>query len=119
MAVPRDIRRFESIQLVSILLGLIHLYSVSITDPLSVVIDVSIQIALTLMVSRQRKNWARWTLVALFALGIIYKSIYFKDIFTIGYPLLTAFNAFLQAIALALLFTPQSSVWLRRAPAAA
>lgn len=72
-------------------------------------------VTLTLLASRRRKNWARWVLLTMFAFGIALMIWQVKAVFSMGYPLLTALVTVMQAIALVLLFTPQSAAWFRAA----
>src|SRR5438270_11516805 len=95
LGAPVNIRRFEVLQLVSIFAGLIHtlvdgtlignvvraasgnagggsrgyVVGSAIGAAIGYVVGVAIFIALTLLVSRRRKNWARWTVFVFFVLG--------------------------------------------------
>jgi peptidoglycan/LPS O-acetylase OafA/YrhL len=119
---PLDIQRFEALQLLTVLVGLIHGFAVR--GAIEPIFGALIGVTLTLLISRGRKNWARWTLLVLFVLGaaLIIVGSFFgitQEAFSKVYPLLTAVVWIMQAVALVLLFTPQSSNWLRSAPASA
>ena len=110
---PRDIRRFETIQLVSIAVGLIHAFATFKGGALDAIIGAVITVALTLLVSRRRQNWARWVLLAMFLFGAAFMVWFAKAILSAGYPAVTLLVTLMQTVALAMLFTRQSSDWLR------
>jgi len=119
---PVDIRRFEAVQLLSIFVGLIHGFAVR--GAIEPVFSALIGVTLTLLISRRRKNWARWTLLVMFLIGmaVIIAGSFFgitQEAFSKVYPVLTVIVWALQLVALVLLFTPQSTNWLRSAPARA
>lgn len=134
---PRNIRRFEVIQLASIFVGLIHglvdgslIFSVVgainnganaaligslVGAAIGYVAGLAILTALTLLVSRCRKNWARWALLLFNLLGLAFVvwEEQVRAIFSSDYPVATALVWLMQAVALVLVFTPQSGHWLR------
>ena len=118
-AAPPDIRRFETLQITSISLGLVNQSAAFNAGLIDAVIGVIIMLALTLQVSRRRKNWARWLLLIMFVLGAAFMVWNAAAVFALGYPLLTVAVTVLQVGALVLLFTKGSSNWLSHRPSAA
>jgi hypothetical protein len=114
MATPLNVRRFETLSLASIILGLIHAFAVSKDGLFNAVVTALVIVALTLLASRRRKNWARWSLLVMFALGSALMVWQAEAVFSDGYPLLTAAVTLMHAVAIILLFTPQSAAWFRR-----
>lgn len=100
-------------------MGLVHYFVVFDDGLFGMLFNAAIMAGLTLAVSRKRWNWARWVLTVLFALGLAMMLWMRADVLSIGYPVVTIGVAVLQAIALALLFTRQSSRWLRKEPVSA
>lgn len=123
-AAPRDIRRFETVQLVLMTLALVSslILDRALIDTfgMSAIIGKTLAIAgfiaLTLFVTRGRKNWARWALLALYILSVLFDAWQFRAILSFGHPLVTAVSLVLRGAALVLAFTPQSTEWLRQAP---
>lgn len=117
---PDDIRRFEMLQLASAFIGLIHGFATGAQSVFASIFGAFVTIALTLLVSRARKNWARWTLVVfvVFGVALIIWGIFVgltQEALSKVYPAITALVWVMQAVALVLVFTPQSSSWLRSA----
>jgi hypothetical protein len=114
---PPYVRAFETLQLASAFVGLIHGFATG--HGLFVPIFGAVStITLTMLVSRGRKNWARWTLLGLWVLGLalIVAGIFMgvtQEALSRTYPVLTALVWVMETAALALLFTPQSARWLR------
>jgi cytochrome c oxidase subunit IV len=114
---PLDIRRFETLQFAAAFVGLVHGFAIGFGIFRSV-LGAAVAIALTLLVSRYRKNWARWTLLFLFVIGVaglvvgLFFGITQKATSTV-YPALTVLAWALSALAVVLLFTPKSDAWLR------
>jgi hypothetical protein len=119
---PRDIRRFETVQIVLMSLALVSslILDRALIDTfgISAVIGKALAIAgfigLTLLVTRGRKNWARWALLALYFLSALFDAWEFRTILSFGHPLITVLSLVLRGAALVLPFTPQSTEWLRQ-----
>ena len=114
---PPYIRAFETLQLASAFVGLIHGFAAGqgLFAPIS---GTVITITLTLLISRGRKNWARWILVGTWVLGLalVFAGLFIgvtQEALSKTYPVLAALVWLMQGAALALLFTPQSARWLR------
>ena len=118
-AAPPDIRRFEALQITSIIVGLINQSAASSDGLIDSVIGAVLMLVLTLLVSRRRKNWARWVLLVTFVLGTAFMLWNAATVFALGYSFLTVAVTVLQAVALGLLFTNRSSNWLRNRPSTA
>lgn len=90
-------------------------------DLLGAALDAVVLLALTLLVSRRRKNWARWALLVLFLLGVAFMAWNAPKLFVFGYPavVVALVVTLMNALAVVLLFTPESSNWLRTAPSPA
>ena len=122
---PRSIQLFEALQLASLAIGLVHLLATtSPTDAgwVEAFIGLPLTLLLTLLVSRWRKNWARWVLVVFFVIGaafMVWAAWVVPEIYSTGYPVATLVVVLLQTIGLILLFTPVSSAWLRGRPSLA
>jgi hypothetical protein len=65
---PPYIRAFETLQLASAFVGLIHEFAIG--QVFVAIFGAVITITLSLLISRCRKNWARWTLFGTWALGL-------------------------------------------------
>ncbi len=126
---PLEIRRFETLQLASVAIAMINGFSIGKEGLFGPVFDVVIVVTLTMLISRGRKNWARWTLFAFFVVGAVLlaaasffgltqKALSEAHLSTINY-LLVALVWLMQVAALALVFTSQSARWLRSAHAEA
>ena len=109
---PLDIRRFESLKILSVILGLISVFSATDEGLLDTTIETAVTLALTLGVSRGRKNWARWLLLVQFGIGAAIAISNVGLVLSVGYPLLTAAVWLISAVALGFAFTPESSRWL-------
>lgn len=125
---PRIITAFEWIFLVTLGLGLIHSVSLwrQLTTLASPAFVIAIQcftflvmIGLVLAVSRRRSNIARWVLCGLFALGlpVFFGTLQHFDEVVRTDPLswILMPQLVLQAVAIALLFTPAARRWFVRA----
>src|SRR5262245_45560430 len=66
---PLSIRWFETIQIVSVILGLINGFAVTHDDVFRSVVSAVIVLTLTFLVSRGRKNWPRWVFLGMLVLG--------------------------------------------------
>jgi hypothetical protein len=80
------------------------------------IIAIGAFIGLTLLVTRGRRNWARWVLLAVYVLGVAFEIWTWQAILTAGHPVITLASVVLRGAALVLAFTPQSTAWLRTAP---
>lgn len=124
---PRDIRRFETVQIVLYSLALVSslILDQETIDTLGVGVIVGKAlgiggfIGLTLLVTRGRKNWARGVLLALYLLSALFEVWEFRTILSVGHPLIMALSLVLRGAALVLAFTPESTEWLRQAKRAA
>jgi uncharacterized membrane protein len=117
---PLDIRRFEALQLACSVVNLVHEFAMG-ASVFGSVFGAVVVVTLTLLVSRRRQNWARWTLAVMLAIGvagIIWAILigFPPGIVPHFYPLLTAFAWFLQVASMGFVFTPESSRWLRTRP---
>ena len=124
---PLAIRRFETLQLASVAIALINRFAVGKEGVFGPVFDALIVVTLTLLISRRRKNWARWTLLVFFIVGIVFlaaasffglaqEALAETHVSTSNW-LLAGVVWLMQGAALALVFTPQSASWLRSAHA--
>ena len=121
---PVDIQRFEILQLASAFVGLIHGFAIGRDAIFDAIFGAVINVTLTLLVSRGRKNWARWTLLVMAVIGVtlMIAGSFFgitQAALAQVYPVVTVLVWAMTAVALALVFTPQSTNWLRSAPAKA
>jgi hypothetical protein len=112
---PPDIRRFETAQIVLMVLALIYSFTIN-HEPLIDTFVICLFIGLTFLVSRGRKNWARWLLLAIYVLGVLVEIWNWRLILAAGHPVIVAASVVLRGAALVLAFTPQSTAWLRTAP---
>lgn len=115
---PLHIRRFETLQLASIFIGLIDGFANG-GGLFDAIFGAAVMVALTLLVSRGRKNWARWVWLVMFVLGSAFMIWTAPTVFALSYPVITVAVTLMQTVALVLLFTPQSANWLRTNPAQA
>src|SRR5687768_15176538 len=106
--IPRSIRRFEALQLASILIGSLNLAVVinaTGTGWIEAFVGMPITLALTLLVSRGRRSWPRWVLAFLFSIGaafMVWAVWNVPGLFAAGYPVLTVVASLLQTVALVL-----------------
>lgn len=114
---PRDIRIFETLQIASILVFVLHELAAPYDGILPTIVSALFELLLTLLVSRRRQNWARWLIFILTLLGSVLMAWDLTELLSIGYPALTIAVVVLQLAAVALLCTRQSSNWLKRRPA--
>jgi hypothetical protein len=117
--IPSSIRYFEVLSCTSFVIGFIHAFMVTGEVLAESMFAALIPLGLTLLVSRRHKNWARWALTVLFVLGMAFSALNFRFLLTAGYPVITLAVFLLQGVGLALLFTSQSSSWLRKRQSAA
>jgi hypothetical protein len=121
---PLDIRRFETAQLALMFLALVSSFTIN-RPPLDTfgvgilfgeVIAIGLFVGLTLLVTRGRKNWTRWVLLAVYVLGVLTEIWMFRAILASGHPLIDLASVVLRGAALVLAFTPQSTRWLQERP---
>jgi len=116
---PLNIRRFETLQIVAAAIGLINGFAVIHDDIVRSVVSAVIILALTFLVSRRRKNWPRWVFLGLAALGFPWV-VWSVPAIIVAYGYFPAAVAvavtLMNALALLLLFTPESAKWLRTQP---
>ena len=122
---PLDIRRFETLQLVYVALSLVYGFAAAPDWLITRIIGAVLMLTLTLLVSRGRRNWARWALLILFVLWILGLAILLgfalanrnalPVVPTASYPFAVVIAGLLQGTGLFLIFTPESSSWLRSA----
>lgn len=108
---PRDIRLFETVQLVSIAMAVLF----SKDGSLDMIFTTGLLLVLTLLVSRGHRNWARWVLTIMFVLGVALLIWVAPLLISQGRLAITITATVIQAIGVSLLFTKQSDTWLRRA----
>jgi uncharacterized BrkB/YihY/UPF0761 family membrane protein len=124
---PLDIRRFETLQIASVVVAIINGFSVGQEGVVGPVFDAVFVTTFSLLISRGRKNWARWTLLGCFVAGVIFlvvasffgltqEALSHAHLST-GNLVLAALVWLMQVWALTLVFTPQSADWLRSAHA--
>ncbi len=109
---PSHIRLFERLQLTSIFFGLIHGFAIG-DEVFGGIFGAAMMVAFTLLVSRGRKNWARWVWLVMFVFGAAFMIWNAPIVFALGFPAITVAVTLMQAFALILIFTPQSANWLR------
>ena len=118
---PLSIRRFETLQIVAVTIGLINGFAVIRDDVLRSVVSAVIVLALTFLVSRGRKNWPRWAFLGMFVLGVAEMAWRSPDILAYGYvpAAIGIVVNLMSAIAVVLLFRPESAEWVQtsRSPA--
>ncbi len=115
MEMPRDIRRFEALQLATVVIGLIHGFAISDNGLVGGVAAAFIVATLTVLVSRRRSYWSRALLLVMFVGGLMFMLLWPQAVLARGYVPVTIAVTLMQAAALAFSFTKQSSGWLRRA----
>jgi len=118
---PWSIVAFERLFLGALLIGAIHSAAkwdelVAMASPAFVlavqVLTFGLVLLLVLLVSRKRSNIAKWINVGLFVLGLPMLGAQFRSGLALGWPLVTIGQSVIQAIALALLFSPSARDWL-------
>ncbi len=113
---PLSVRRFETLQIVSIIVGLINGFIVIHSDLFGSAVDAIVLMILTLQVSRRRKSWARWTLLAMLVLGCAFMVWNAPKLLAFGYraAAVALIVSLMNAVAVMLLFTPESGSWFRK-----
>ena len=113
---PLDVRRFETLQIIAVAVGLVHQFAAFDYGTVDAVLAAILVLVLTLLVSRKRKNWVRWLLLVMYVFGAAMMVWSAATFGMKGYPAVTFGITVVQTVALALLFTTESSDWLRRQP---
>lgn len=120
---PRSVAIFEALYLLTILISVVQSslgwhQVTAIASPALViavqVITMAILLALVLLVSRRRQNWARWVLVVLFVIGLPALAKIVMSGQLPGSLWITIVQTVLQLVALFMLFTPPSQAWFRK-----
>lgn len=118
---PLSIRWFETVQIASVIIGLINGFAVIHGDILRSVVSAVIVLGLTFLVSRGRKNWPRWVFLGMLVLGAAWMVRSAPIVLAFGYlPAAIAIGvSLMNAVAVVLLFTPESAEWVQtsRSPA--
>jgi len=80
---------------------------------------VALQVLLIWLVARRRQNWARWTFLALFLVGLWFYLPHVPDMLAIDVlsGLISITQMALLAIAFALVFSGDARPWFKRRPA--
>jgi hypothetical protein len=112
---PWSIKWFETVQIVSVMIGLINGFAVIHDDILGSVVSALVVMGLTFLVSRGRKNWPRWVFLGMLALGVPWMAWNATTMLAYGYfPAAIAVGVTLMnAVAVVLLFTPESAKWVQ------
>ena len=118
---PWSIRWFETVQILSVMIGLTNGFAVIHDDYLSSIASAVIVLGLTFLVSRGRKNWPRWVFLGMLVLGVAWMIWSAPTLFEYGY-LASAIGfvaSLMNVAAVVLLFTPESSKWVQTSPSPA
>lgn len=110
---PTTIRLFETVQIASVLIVLVHLFAVPAISVVDAIIASVLILVLTLLVSRRRKNWARWVIVLSFALGLAVAACLRSASQAEPVSIVSLIALLMQGAAVVLLFTRQSARWLK------
>jgi hypothetical protein len=115
---PLSIKWFETVQIVSVIIGLINGFAVIHGHILRSVVSAIIVLGLTFLVSRGRKNWPRWVFLGMLVLGaawMVWSAPPVLAFLAFGYlPAAIALGvSLLNAVAVVLLFTPDSAKWVQ------
>jgi hypothetical protein len=123
MGRPAEIKWFERIIAVTLLLGIIQSWLawpqlVALRGPAFLLttqlLTLAVLIGLTLAVSRRRSNIAKWIMIGLFVVGLpIVVKLASTELLTLGSPLIKWVQFVGQLLAYALLFTRGSRRWFR------
>ena len=109
---PSSIRLFEGLTIASLLIGILHSVAIGAASLAGTIMVDPVIAGLAFLVSRRRKNWARWILTAMFLLGAGLMALEARSVLAVGYPVVTVAVTMLQAVGLALLFTRESADWI-------
>jgi hypothetical protein len=114
---PRDLRRFELCQVASIVLSLGYQILHQASGIAGGAFGSALILLLTFLVSRRRLSWPRWALLVFYLLGFValaYVVLELDRRVTVLTGAVMVAGYLLQAVALALSFSRQSSGWLRQ-----
>ena len=123
---PKTIVAFEWLYVFTLLIGVIYSAIMwdevtAISSPIMVLtvqgFSLIFVIGLVLWTSRGRSNVAKWINVILFVLGLPGEFMLLTSDNAIGWPLASAVQALIQAVALGLLFSPSARHWLTKSDA--
>ena len=109
---PKAVQLFEALFITSLAIGFLHgtvIFGFAISDIFFVSAPV---LALTLLISRKRKRWARFVLAILSLGGLCGMIAMPQIVFGTGYPLVTLIVTMCQIVGLSLIFTKPASNWL-------
>ena len=110
---PATIRFFETVQIASVLIGLAHQFSVPTISVVDAVITAVLLLALTLLVSRGKKNWARWVIALSFPCGVVLTAYLNLSSQAAPISILSLIALLMQGAGVVLLFTRPSARWLK------
>ena len=116
MQIPKAVRVFEALQILSLFIGLIHAAVLSDLSLWDAIVLISPILILTLLVSRKRKQWPRVVLAVLYVAGLGMAIMLPHMAFGEGSLLVTVSITLCQGVALAFIFMPPASLWLNTAP---
>jgi hypothetical protein len=120
---PRSISVFEGLMLGSLLIGTVisaMTYNEAVSQAAAVVVTIIeifvllLMLFLVLLVSRKRSNVAKWVLIIVWLLGLVVyipAAAHFLTTGIVGF--LFVAQPTMQAVALYMLFTPDSKQWLQ------
>ena len=120
---PKHIKYFEWTWLGSLSLGIIVSalsYSEIVGAGMEIVfgfiqfITLGVMLLLILLISRKRNNIAKWILVVLFGLGIVFYIPQLSSLFNKGFAgVLSSLQVLAQCVGIYFLFTQESRDWFR------
>ena len=120
---PKHIKYFEWTWLGSLSLGIIVSalsYSEIVGTGMEIFagviqfVTLGVMLLLILLTSRKRNNIAKWILVVLFGLGIVFYIPQLSSLFNIGFSgVLSSLQVLAQCVGMYFLFTQESRDWFR------
>jgi hypothetical protein len=112
---PLSIKWFETVQIVSVIIGLINEFALLHGDIFRSVTSAAIILWLTFLVSRRRKDWPRWVFLGMLVLGAAWVVWSAAPVLALGYlPAAIAIGvSLMNAVAVVLLFTSDSAKWVQ------
>ena len=116
---PWSIRWFETLLILSVMIGLLNEFAVIHDDYFRTIVSAVIVLAFTFLVSRGRKSWPRWVFFGMLVLGLAWMIWSAPTLLPYGYlPSAIGLVAnLMQVVAVILSFTPESAKWVRTSPA--